>query len=581
MDLISKLSELDQQKLHYYLNSYGGDYDIYNALAMDELPYFLRHWSFAKQNLYKVFGEQFILTKPISVQKSIEELSEEMERALRYSDSVANEFGTLFKRHINGYVATGELTYDDGYELKRFVTDYDMLAANIYNGVSFCIPGSITKDGRPLQINQGAKALKMLGKICEAIGFKHTRIRCKNCGFCYDAMDEGVKCQICLGEEFEVVDGYELFRRQHSLVLNQKTIKGNICLSIHPLDYVTMSDNECGWSSCMQWMNESGDYRLGTIEMMNSPYVVVAYMESSNSMDIGNDYLWNSKRWRQLVIITPELILGNKQYPYESDALQGAILTWIRDLFNASGEYGVFCQEAVQIANHRTNFIGKHRFEVSLNFRYMYNDIYNEKMGFLNASFNAPSICYNLSGPAVCTNCGAEIDYDPDCVDPSSTMCPTCSGKWRCCGCGGWHSGDPYYFDDRDDPYCDWCYHDNRAECEVCKGTVHDNNVSKLYLQLLPLNEEVEYDHYNWTYYVNICQDCLTHHPEKVSELFGEVYETYNTWGVLRQCVSLDNCSDEGLERGSLPHSAVEVLRQARAIKSNRERALFLEKNLY
>ena len=62
--------------------------------------------------------------------------------------------------------------------------------------------------------------------------------------------------------------GFEDFRIAQSLVTNQANLKGYITLSIHPLDYMTMSDNNCGWDSCMSWQEE-GCYRQGTVEMMN------------------------------------------------------------------------------------------------------------------------------------------------------------------------------------------------------------------------------------------------------------------------------------------------------------------------
>ena len=43
-----------------------------------------------------------------------------------------------------------------------------------------------------------------------------------------------------------------------------------------------MSDNDYGWDSCMGWMNE-GEYRLGTVEMMNSPCIVVAYIDGEEA----------------------------------------------------------------------------------------------------------------------------------------------------------------------------------------------------------------------------------------------------------------------------------------------------------
>lgn len=60
-------------------------------------------------------------------------------------------------------------------------------------------------------------------------------------------------------------EAFEQFRILHSRVLNDRMINADIVLSIHPLDYLTMSDNACDWESCMNWY-QGGDYRLGTVE---------------------------------------------------------------------------------------------------------------------------------------------------------------------------------------------------------------------------------------------------------------------------------------------------------------------------
>ena len=106
---------------------------------------------------------------------------------------------------------------------------------------------------------------------------------------------------------------------------------GELCLSIHPMDYMTMSDNDNNWQSCMNWMN-NGDYRLGTVECMNSPYVLVAYLHNPNhSMSIG-PYEWNSKHWRELFIIHPEMISEVKGYCFQDENLTNTILMWIKEL---------------------------------------------------------------------------------------------------------------------------------------------------------------------------------------------------------------------------------------------------------
>ena len=91
---------------------------------------------------------------------------------------------------------------------------------------------------------------------------------------------------------------FEQMRIKHSQILNKKRLKGTLCLSIHPLDYITISDNNCDWDSCMTWTGDDcpGEYRLGTLEMMNSPSVVVAYLDSKepyHPLDDGR--AWSNK----------------------------------------------------------------------------------------------------------------------------------------------------------------------------------------------------------------------------------------------------------------------------------------------
>ena len=49
---------------------------------------------------------------------------------------------------------------------------------------------------------------------------------------------------------------------------------------------------------------DEGSYRLGTVEMMNSPMVICAYLSGKNQMDINGVYEWNSKKWRAWAIVS-------------------------------------------------------------------------------------------------------------------------------------------------------------------------------------------------------------------------------------------------------------------------------------
>ncbi len=585
MEIFEKLPQSDVALINGYINNYGGSDEEGSYMPLDRMSYFLRYWSINKAPLYQMFGGQFILRKEVSFDRDPEHMKEELDEQIRYGDETLKNFRNKYERCINDL----DIGYDDRYELRRFTSDIAMLISNEYTGDPITIPGRLTVDKRPLQINRGAKAIKMLGKICKAIGMEYTAYKCPNCGRVSDEQEP--YCGYCGCESpYTKVDGYESFRRAHSLVLNQKKLRGNLCLSIHPMDYITMSDNDCGWQSCMQWMEEQGDYRLGTIEMMNSPYCVVAYVEAREDMGLWNgEARWNSKRWRQLLMITPEMLLGNKQYPYFSDDLQGAAMKWLRDLANAGDfrcvenkkRYGPYADEALQIINQRWNKVGTEEVYVHFWFDYMYCDIYDHRMAFIaRSAMNQyeKRIEYNLSGPAVCTQCGEVIYKNGDCdVEPHWTTCRGCNDMWRCTFCGDWHYGEAYYAEDSDEPYCCYCYENELSRCEVCGDRV--THTEGIYIRLLP-NADEEHECYNWNFVVDACRCCINRNTE-FEQLFGAIHIVKDMYGRERQVVFIENFSDEGLNCGDLDIRSRETLRLLRDAKSDEERLDLVRKNLY
>jgi hypothetical protein len=137
---------------------------------------------------------------------------------------------------------------------------------------------------------------------------------------------------------------FEEFKKKYAIIMTEKKITTTFCISIHPMDYITMSDNNSNWESCMNWMDK-GCYHTGTIEMMNSNNVLCCYFLNPNKSNlfvfdketidektgelIG---VWNNKAWRQLFYITKDIIMGGKAYPYASKDITLTILDQIKVL---------------------------------------------------------------------------------------------------------------------------------------------------------------------------------------------------------------------------------------------------------
>lgn len=571
MSLFERLPEEDVIQLHRYLDNYGDEGN--GVISRDRMDYFLRFWNENKEPFFRAFGEQFIVKKEIRFVKDSDELANEMYRALCCGDVVVREFISKYKRACQN-IGDALNNWDMSCQMQYFVDNWEMLVDNIYTGPTFTIPAEFTKNGRPLVVNHNCKLVKMLGKIVDAIGAEMPIYLCSTCGCWYD---EPREC--CEGVAVKT-SGYELFRQAHSQVLNQKHIKGNLCLSIHPLDYLTMSDNDCGWTSCMSWMEEAGDYRLGTIEMMNSSCVVIAYVEAKDPLYICGAN-WSNKRWRQLYIVTREVILGNRQYPYESDEIQGVAIRWLRELMTQIPRYGPYPEETIQLKNDSWNTVRDKKIRFNFYTGYMYNDVYDYRLAYVADQKMEDDEYYScfFSGPAVCTGCGDVIELET--VDASVVQCRACDGHWRCDFCGEWHNAyDESYTVDDEYIVCDWCYHNELSECEVCGEHHRNDNMKHVYLQFTDTKNEEIRDGFNYNFYVSVCTSCLEESDEYMP-LFGPLYKIEDGWGNTRYAFDIRNVTDAGFNAGNLSYRTIEWLKLMQATKSDEERIDLLEKIVY
>ena len=211
----------------------------------------------------------------------------------------------------------------------------------------------------------------------------------------------------------------------------------------------------------------------------------------------------------------------------------------------------------------------------------MYNDVYDYRLAYVADQKIDDDDHYscNFSGPAVCTGCGDIIELDE--VDAHIVQCRACDGHWRCDFCGDWHSSyDECYTVDDDYIACDWCYHNELSECEVC-GDHHRNDcVAHIYLQFADTENEEIRDGFNYNFYVSICEDCLNH-PEEYEPLFGQLYDVRDSWGNRRQAFDIRNVTEDGFNAGNLSRRTIEWLKQMQAAKSDEERIDLLEKIVY
>ena len=64
-----------------------------------------------------------------------------------------------------------------------------------------------------------------------------------------------------------------------SMILQEDKITGTLCLSVHPLDYLSVSENTYHWRSCHAL---DGDYRSGNLQYMVDGSTIVCYLRGAD-----------------------------------------------------------------------------------------------------------------------------------------------------------------------------------------------------------------------------------------------------------------------------------------------------------
>lgn len=447
------------------------------------IEYILRFWKYNKEHLFHMFGDKLILEKEVEFFADRNELMIQM-------DKMMNDAGRPF--------------YDDFY--RTFVWDraYDYLYChltelmrsaslvdNTYHGETFIV---ITPEGKEIKVVDGSKCTRVLSKLATAFHLK----------------------------------GFEEFRIAHSQVLNQKSMHGTLCLSIHPLDYVTMSDNASDWCSCMSW-EDHGCYRRGTVEMMNSSMVVVGYLKGKNDMIMPNGDHWANKKWRELFIVNNDIISNVLGYPYRNDNLTKLCLNWLVDLAGKDAYTNEICQYDSWQYSHIDELDKEIYVDPCTDA--MYNDFGSEQFAYFSKSAsNRIDFCY--SGESECMFCGELGDFEAE----GYLVCNSCEPSYTCDECGDHYDADEII--EVDGVYlCSYCY-DNYTCEDAITGENHLNR-NMYEIHLAESKSKVFDDSINIYDY--------TYDNEDLTKYFAEVHEARRRWSTYYY-VKIDEMTDEGLD---------------------------------
>lgn len=279
----------------------------------------------------------------------------------------------------------------------------------------------------------------------------------------------------------------EGLRDKHSKIMANKKAKATYIASIHPMDFLTLSDNAHGWSSCLS-VQDSGCYVGGVLEVLRDEITMVVYRESEREMVTSKGFTWNSKPYRTMVHINEDGIILNKSYPYLNKDVNKAIIDKIMDI--SPYEYG----ESLPLSEIHG---------LSVTFEVCYDDTencseycYGAKAKGANGYVELESYIDGVSDRCpfcgcdtildeetlCCCDCKIEIPFCCGCGDedddlyetPDGLMCSYCAYRYftRCDRCGELHTKDNVtYVDNCEEWYCSDCSNElGVCYCEECGG---------------------------------------------------------------------------------------------------------------
>lgn len=469
--LFERLSEDEKDIIEIMRHNYtdADSTDFFEGSFVDTKT-FLRFWEMEKSHMADAFNGGLIVKKPINITLEDDELHDKMSRVLWQNDSIVLKDNIIdaFKdnnsdKWLDYVTPINGCTYNLNEIFKYTLFDTDTWINNVYNGPSCEIKAT---NGDTFKLVHGCKLMKLIGRMVK---------------FCSP----------------RTAELFEKLRLQQSQVMNEAKITANLCISIHPLDYLTASLNDNDWRSCMCW--DDGEYRRGVVEMMNSPMVVVAYVEAkSQHLDwfhgIDNPRLtWNSKRWREFFIVRPDIISGIKGYPYWNRKLEDAALHMLHDMFApifgvkySPKIYTWMCGNSIQDEQYGIDYAPNMSCGPA-----MYNDFYTDNEYHSMLAVDAvgeidKSLCYRgpichvtdifYSGISECVCCGEENNFDGE----SEIVCTECCTHYYCSHCGEPISNSQDLYELNGNYYCSYCYNE-LEHCDCCDTPIDlDNDESTM-----------------------------------------------------------------------------------------------------
>ena len=306
-----------------------------------------------------------------------------------------------------------------------------------------------------------------------------------------------------------------------SNIIQENKIKGTLCFSVHPLDFLSSSENTYNWRSCHAL---DGEYRAGNLSYMVDSTTFMVYLKGADNQNLYGfgPVEWNSKKWRMLIHAADDdsIMFAGRQYPFSSKSGIDTVLNIYNNLMMIGKDHSWSIRYS-KYGSWRADYVDSYvpfdatnmEASVSLNSQYLIyanqlidlNKIVVEGPNCLNYNDILKSTCYNypyyaiyrpydyhsvdslLAHPIVvgaevpCLHCGEELIHNTE-----TMRCDHCelqygteeNDVYTSCDCCGAriYVDDGICVGDDGDIICDSCFHQHAFVCDCCGNVYYDED---------------------------------------------------------------------------------------------------------
>ena len=299
-----------------------------------------------------------------------------------------------------------------------------------------------------------------------------------------------------------------------SEIIQENKVEGYLTFSIHPLDFLSSSENTYNWRSCHSL---DGEYRAGNLSYMCDRGTMMVYLSKEDKVKLPHfpeEVPWNSKKWRMLLHFDNvlDVCFAGRQYPFFSPGALEKVFeiftSWMVPFRHCWGDWtptrekwdGWFDDYIVNYANQNPerkvgfedgryyilNNVICDKYETvldapnSLHFNDITRSSCYDKPYYMFKSYyhNAPPK-FTIGSEVKCLYCGESLIKGDD-----SMMCPECecqygnsdSDAYRTCDC----CGTRFYYEDAwwvgDDIVCPNCAEKESFVCDECGDRCYNSD---------------------------------------------------------------------------------------------------------